>query len=69
LIALPVAAVVQAVGSTYFSRHEAVESPMTAEPIRRHRWFRRGWEPPDDPQEWSEAADPADPGASPGPGP
>src|SRR4029077_13685592 len=31
LIALPVAAVVQAVGSTYFSRHEVVESRMTAE--------------------------------------
>jgi predicted PurR-regulated permease PerM len=51
LIALPVAAVVQAVGSTYFSRHEVVESHMTAEPVRRHRWFRRGWEPPEGPDE------------------
>jgi predicted PurR-regulated permease PerM len=35
LIALPVAAVIQAVGSTYFDRHEVVESRMTAEPERR----------------------------------
>jgi predicted PurR-regulated permease PerM len=37
LIALPVAAVIQAVGSAYFERHEVVESRMTAEPRRRPR--------------------------------
>ncbi len=68
LIALPVAAVVQAVGSTYFSRHEVVESRMTAEPVRRHRWFRRGWEPAEEPDEWTEAP-PSDPGPTAGPGP
>ena len=41
LIALPTAAVVQAVGSTYFERHEVVESRMTAEPVRRRRWWWR----------------------------
>ena len=40
LLALPAAAVLQAIGSTYGSRHEVVESPMTAEPTRRS-WLRR----------------------------
>jgi predicted PurR-regulated permease PerM len=41
IIALPAAAVFQAVGSAYFARHEVVESPMTAEPTRRRsRRFR-----------------------------
>ena len=35
IIALPAAAVFQAVGSAYFERHEVVESHMTAEPTRR----------------------------------
>jgi predicted PurR-regulated permease PerM len=32
LLALPLAAVVQAVGSTYIARHEVIESQMTADP-------------------------------------
>jgi len=41
IIALPAAAVFQAVGSAYFARHEVVESRMTAEPTRRRaRRFR-----------------------------
>jgi predicted PurR-regulated permease PerM len=40
LLALPAAAVLQAIGSTYFARHEVVESPMTVEHPRRF-WFRR----------------------------
>ena len=41
IIALPAAAVFQAVGSAYFERHEVVESHMTKEPVRRRsRWFR-----------------------------
>jgi predicted PurR-regulated permease PerM len=42
LLALPAAAVLQAIGSTYGERHEVVESPMTAEPTRRAWWRRRG---------------------------
>jgi predicted PurR-regulated permease PerM len=42
IIALPAAAVFQAIGSAYFERHEVVESHMTAEPsprkARRLRW-------------------------------
>ena len=38
IIALPAAAVFQAIGSAYFERHEVVESHMTAEPIRRRPW-------------------------------
>ena len=41
LIALPAAAVFQAVGSAYFERHEVVESHMTAEPVRRRPWRGR----------------------------
>lgn len=44
LLALPAAAVIQALGSTYIARHEVIETDMTAEP-RRHaggwRWGRR----------------------------
>jgi predicted PurR-regulated permease PerM len=49
LFALPTAAVVQAIGSTYFERHEVVESRMTAEHERRRRRWRRsrGPRPPD----------------------
>jgi predicted PurR-regulated permease PerM len=54
IIALPAAAVFQAIGSAYFERHEVVESRMTAEPTRRRPWRGR-WrglaadrEPPDD---------------------
>jgi len=35
LLALPAAAVCQALGSTYVARHEVIETPMTAEPSRR----------------------------------
>jgi len=41
IIALPAAAVFQAVGSTYFERHEVVESHMTAEPARGRPWRGR----------------------------
>ena len=41
IIALPAAAVFQAIGSAYFERHEVVESHMTAEPTRRRTWWRR----------------------------
>jgi predicted PurR-regulated permease PerM len=41
IIALPAAAVFQAVGSAYFERHEVVESHMTAEPRRRRAWWGR----------------------------
>ncbi len=41
LIALPAAAVVQAIGSTYFERHEVVESKMTTDHERRR--FLRRW--------------------------
>jgi predicted PurR-regulated permease PerM len=40
LLALPVAAVMQAVGSTYIARHEVVETQMTAEPRPRRGWRR-----------------------------
>lgn len=35
VLALPAAAVLQALGSTYIERHEVLETPMTAEPTRR----------------------------------
>ena len=53
VLALPAAAVIQAVGSTYIGRHEVVETHMTDVPeprpgllerIRRG-WRRRGGEP------------------------
>jgi predicted PurR-regulated permease PerM len=46
LLALPAAAVLQALGSTYIARHEVIETDMTAEPRRRgggwRSWWRRG---------------------------
>ena len=41
LLALPAAAVLQAVLSTIGERHEVVESHLTAEPRRRRRWWKR----------------------------
>jgi predicted PurR-regulated permease PerM len=38
LLALPAAAVIQALGSTYIARHEVIETQMTAEPRPRRRW-------------------------------
>jgi predicted PurR-regulated permease PerM len=35
LLALPAAAVLQAIGSAYIERHEVVETHMTADPVRR----------------------------------
>ncbi|MEJ5254726.1 MAG: AI-2E family transporter [Acidimicrobiales bacterium] len=35
LLALPAAAVLQALGGTYLARHEVIQSPMTTEPRRR----------------------------------
>jgi predicted PurR-regulated permease PerM len=41
LLALPAAAVLQALGSTYITRHDVVDSHMTADTHRfRRRWFR-----------------------------
>jgi predicted PurR-regulated permease PerM len=50
LLALPAAAVFQAIGSTYITRHDVVESPMTAEqrPRRRLLWWRSGGGDPTD---------------------
>jgi len=46
LLALPAAAVLQALGSTYIARHEVIETQMTAEPRPRRSWLtarrRRG---------------------------
>jgi predicted PurR-regulated permease PerM len=41
LLALPFAAVLQAVGSTYVARHEVIETDMTAEPRRPGGLLRR----------------------------
>ena len=41
LLALPAAAVIQAVGSTYIGRHEVVESHMTIDRVPRRRWLAR----------------------------
>jgi predicted PurR-regulated permease PerM len=35
LLALPAAAVIQALGSTYIARHEVIDSKMTTEPARK----------------------------------
>ncbi len=35
LLALPAAAVIQALGSTYIARHEVIDSKMTTEPVRK----------------------------------
>ena len=51
LLALPAAAVLQAVGSTYIARHEVIETQMTAEqrPRRGVRtWWRRDDQESDD---------------------
>jgi predicted PurR-regulated permease PerM len=52
LLALPAAAVLQAVGSSYIGRHDVIDTHMTAEPERRRRRFwsrlRRGGGDPDD---------------------
>jgi predicted PurR-regulated permease PerM len=47
LLALPAAAVIQAIGSTYITRHDVVESHMTAE-ARPRRRSRRWWRAPDE---------------------
>ena len=41
LLALPAAAVLQALGTTYIARHDVVESEMTTMPQRKKR--RRAW--------------------------
>jgi predicted PurR-regulated permease PerM len=41
LLALPAAAVIQAVGSTYIERHPVVDTPMTAVPTTRPGWVER----------------------------
>jgi predicted PurR-regulated permease PerM len=43
VLALPAAAVLQAIGSTYVARHEVIETPMTTDPsaVRRLRRERR----------------------------
>lgn len=42
LLALPAAAVLQALGSTYVARHEVIETQMTAEPRPKRPWMA-GW--------------------------
>ncbi len=37
LLALPAAAVIQAIGSTYFNRHEVIDTEMTRDPRRERR--------------------------------
>jgi hypothetical protein len=51
LLALPAAAVVQAIGSTYFERHEVIDSAMTREHRRADSEAprRRSTDPPDGP--------------------
>jgi predicted PurR-regulated permease PerM len=41
LLALPAAAVLQALGSTYVARHEVIENQMTAEPRPKRSWMSR----------------------------
>ena len=41
LLALPAAAVIQAVGSTYIGRHEVVDTPMTTDRVPRRRLLSR----------------------------
>jgi predicted PurR-regulated permease PerM len=50
LLALPAAAVIQALGSSYIARHEVIETQMTAEPRPRRRWqlFRSANGEPED---------------------
>jgi hypothetical protein len=43
LLALPAAAVIQALGSTYVARHEVIETEMTAEQRPRRSWLRAWW--------------------------
>ncbi len=43
LLALPAAAVIQALGSTYIARHEVIETQMTAEQRPRKPGFRAWW--------------------------
>jgi predicted PurR-regulated permease PerM len=43
LLALPAAAVIQAVGSTYIGRHEVIDTQMTTEPKPRTGWLRPWW--------------------------
>lgn len=37
LLSLPAAAMIQAFASLYLEEHEIIESPMTAEPLRKHK--------------------------------
>jgi hypothetical protein len=56
LLALPAAAVIQALGSTYIARHEVIETDMTAQPSPRKPWFSwRRDAPPDEGQPTGEA--------------
>jgi len=41
VLALPVAAILQAFGSTLLERHEVPETTLTAEPVRRAPWWSR----------------------------
>ncbi|MGZ4681779.1 MAG: AI-2E family transporter [Acidimicrobiales bacterium] len=62
LLALPAAAVLQAIGSTYGSRHEVVESPMTVDHPRRFWIRRRGAEQESDDAEHGTGPDADPPG-------
>jgi predicted PurR-regulated permease PerM len=41
VLALPVAAILQAFGSTFLERHDVPETMLTAEPVRRAPWWSR----------------------------
>lgn len=47
LLALPAAAVIQAVGSTYLNRHEVIDNDMTRDASRKQRKEKRGGRHPD----------------------
>jgi len=50
LLAIPAAALIQAIGSTYFERHDVIERDLTREPERRRLLRRRAAvSPPPDP--------------------
>jgi predicted PurR-regulated permease PerM len=45
VLALPAAAILQAFGSTLLERHDVPESSLTAEPVRRRRWWAQTRQP------------------------
>jgi predicted PurR-regulated permease PerM len=63
VLALPAAAVLQAIGSTYVARHEVIETPMTTDPsavrrLRRERRRARREAPPPGPDRTTDDEEP-----------